>query len=68
MWRVIIWNLRMMSGALKLFEQNARFAEPYYNFLQMYKDVICMHLLQNNEIKTIKLRKQMKQDFIMFVS
>ena len=40
-WRLLIWNFRMMTITLNLFEETQIDIEPAFNFLLNYKEVIC---------------------------
>ena len=40
-WRLLIWNFRMMTITLNLFEESQIDIEPAFNFLLNYKEVIC---------------------------
>ena len=44
-WRLLVWNFRMMAITLSLFEQTQIDIEPALNFLLDYKEVICQHLV-----------------------
>ena len=44
-WRLLVWNFRMMAITLGLFEQTQIDIEPALNFLLDYKEVICQHLV-----------------------
>ena len=44
-WRLLVWNFRMMAITLGLFEQTQIDIEPALNFLLDYKEVICQLLV-----------------------
>ena len=44
-WRLLVWNFRMMAITLSLFEQTQIDIEPALNFLLDNKEVICQHLV-----------------------
>ena len=64
LWRLLVWNFRMMATTLNLIEQTQIDIEPHINFLLDYKEVICQHLILERQI----YHEQIKRDFIFFVS
>ena len=69
MWKVMVWNFRMMSDALHDFEnENKIDTSPYYNFLAQFNDELCDLMFGTHSLDLLEKINQLKSDYIHFVS